>query len=1072
MSLTYYLKKRTTAKESEILKDLPSSIRRELVRRIYREDLERVKFLHSVDSSFVVDIIVDSRPFRAYPGEILFNEGDLCKDFVFVKSGLVEMSIHVPIAGVGLEGNGGVQRPVGCVLEGGFFGDTEWHYRCTCVATYLARNHCYMLLISQQCIEQAIKRNATTSQALKDSIKTRAQNLMYTIEQVRMHTSEVAALRKAYTSMGTAVSTPHPDEGFLSFNYELAHYVWMDGKVVKLGHRRIALDHFVEEAMENNPTLNQQQPQQKLQASKNHSIESNMSKVRCLMLVDNKAKVVERNVSELRRHYYLILPWDKGKIAWDLVISLITFACMLIIPPAIVFTQDGLSRSVAFDIVVNIFFLVDIVLTFFTSTLNVEYEAVVISHQMIAKQYVFSIGFYIDVVSALPLGIILAALRNPQTHGSSGGTTASYVLRSIRILKLARLLRMFRLSQHISKLEDMTGISPLTLSLIKTVLKTFIIAHWMACLWWGLTSIVSRSPWFTEYGPDNPKAMVYGRLQGELASAQYLASLYYIFATLTTTGYGDIRPNNTPERVITIILAFIGVIAFSYTVAGISNAFNTFVSTDTVLKEKISQVRNYLHEKQCPLDLKLQILNQYERKLREVSYEDIRDILKQLPQMVSTNILQMIYRQKMAQIPLFSYVRNASIQVYLFQCMTPLICEEGYHLYRQGKVVRELFFLIEGGAVAYRKRRGPAPWTRRYNQQMLNNDLELHVNHNNSHAGDTHSNNITQREPNRLLLPNRSTYAALRSNNHDVDDDGIMSNHLSESRQDSGNRVAFTMIEEEQAKEPCGTISHREQRSLSVLSDVTLDDKTPVKAHSRTITNSLGKGKSSQDIVNEVKDNQSPAHDLHATNARSRVMSRARSDGSRAVSDNDDDNEEDDLSSGYFDEWRPSSTRVTPALSVAYNIYQPLRIGTKAGGVHTNTKALSPPVAHAAMTQSMPEMESPMIKQIRTLTNNIHATHKISHTTSTYQPDRVLQYDDVMRQFRSGNVGGQVVGTGEARVSLGLLSPLQLLGAAVHSHDSSSVNGRDHDKQQPEGDINIDSFKKGTSSSTTLVCIF
>lgn len=746
------------------------------MRRFYRSDLDRVRFLHSMDASFVVDIVMDLRPFRALPGDVIYREGDLCHDIIFLKAGLIEMSIRVLLP-PDIDGEApDPHRSVGCVLEGGFFGDTEWRHSSTCVASYTARNNCYLLMISHDCMERAIQRNPATAKAMKSMIDTRAQNLLFTIEQAQAAVyeesakarREAAAAREIVVISGEAsiirtptvaepsdavkgttptpmVSSPRKNmrrtssvnadsiaqansavtattdsKSFISFLpasaiisvsqtkkniirddedhdagdvdnvdpnrvMKRADYVWMDGRVIEMD---TATDAGVPSYQEH----------------RDENTKHKQFKVRCLVrkvdpitgLKVNDSEVVELPLADVKKRF-IIMPRHRWKMAWDLLIAIFVLLVMMIIPAELAFSVDDDRSSVEFDVVVNVLFIIDLVLTFFSVYYSNSHEAYVISRTLIAQHYVTSFWFYIDVISSIPLGIIIYA-----AGPSAKSRVASFALSLVRVLKLFRMLRMFKLNQNTQHMEDLLGVSPLVLSLIKTLVKTYMIAHWMACIWWGATTVISNTPWYTNYGPDG---MIYGRLAGEKARAQYLVSLYYIFTTLTTVGYGDVRPTNLQERILGIFLAFLGVIAFTYTIAGISNAINTFISNDDEYKGKIAEVKAYLNEKRCPGHLQQQVLNQYQRRLTELSNVGIHDTLQCLPQMISARILASIYASKMQKIALFTYLprKHDSIRVHIFQLLTPLICEEGYHLYREGRQVRELHFFVEGAGVVYRR---------------------------------------------------------------------------------------------------------------------------------------------------------------------------------------------------------------------------------------------------------------------------------------------------------------------------------------------------------------------------------
>jgi len=52
---------------------------------------------------------------------------------------------------------------------------------------------------------------------------------------------------------------------------------------------------------------------------------------------------------------------------------------------------------------------------------------------------------------------------------------------------------------------------------------------------------------------------------------QYTASVYWAFTTITTVGYGDIKPTNDYEKLYSIIIMVIGAALFSFIVGNVSN---------------------------------------------------------------------------------------------------------------------------------------------------------------------------------------------------------------------------------------------------------------------------------------------------------------------------------------------------------------------------------------------------------------------------------------------------------------------------------------------------------------------
>ena len=67
---------------------------------------------------------------------------------------------------------------------------------------------------------------------------------------------------------------------------------------------------------------------------------------------------------------------------------------------------------------------------------------------------------------------------------------------------------------------------------------------------------------------------------------------YFVVVTLTTVGYGDVTPQTFQEKIITIILIFIGIFIFSTITAGISSYL-----TDRILEDDEENIKTEINEK-------------------------------------------------------------------------------------------------------------------------------------------------------------------------------------------------------------------------------------------------------------------------------------------------------------------------------------------------------------------------------------------------------------------------------------------------------------------------------------------
>ncbi|KAM7256506.1 hypothetical protein ACFE04_012247 [Oxalis oulophora] len=335
--------------------------------------------------------------------------------------------------------------------------------------------------------------------------------------------------------------------------------------------------------------------------------------------------------AELQR--YIISPYNPRYRFWEIWLVILVIYSAWICPFEFAFLAEKKDALLIIDNIVNGFFAIDIILTFFVAYLDNQSYLLVDDPKKIALRYMTS-WFIFDVCSTVPLQSITLLSAH---HGSELG---------FRFLNMLRLWRLRRVSSLFARLEKDIRFNYFWIRCTKLISVTLFAVHCAGCFNY-LIADTYPDPQRTWIGAVNPN------FKEESLWNRYVTAMYWSITTLTTTGYGDLHANNTREMLFDIfyMLFILGLTA--YLIGNMTNLVVQGTSRTRHFRDMIRAASEFSSRNQLPPHIHDQML----------SHMCLTFKTEELKQQEALNGLPKAIRSSIAHFLFFPIVQNA----YLFQ---------------------------------------------------------------------------------------------------------------------------------------------------------------------------------------------------------------------------------------------------------------------------------------------------------------------------------------------------------------------------------------------------------------------
>ncbi|BAT76402.1 Potassium channel [Vigna angularis] len=338
---------------------------------------------------------------------------------------------------------------------------------------------------------------------------------------------------------------------------------------------------------------------------------------------------------KLRR--FILSPYGRRYRIWETFLIILVFYTAWVSPFEFGFLKKPEPPLSISDNIVNGFFFVDIVLTFFVAYIDKTTYLIVDDRKQIAWKYART-WLAFDVVSIIPSELIQKLSPSP--------------LQSYGLFNMLRLWRLRRVSALFSRLEKDRNYNYFWVRCAKLISVTLFAVHCAGCFYY-LIAARYHDPKKTWIG-----STMDNFLEHSLWS-RYVMSIYWSITTLTTVGYGDLHPVNSREMTFDIFYMLFNLGLTAYLIGNMTNLVVHGTSRTRKFRDTIQAASNFAQRNQLPHRLQDQMLAHLCLKYRTDS-EGLQqqETLDSLPKAIRSSISHYLFNSLIDKVYLFKEVSN------------------------------------------------------------------------------------------------------------------------------------------------------------------------------------------------------------------------------------------------------------------------------------------------------------------------------------------------------------------------------------------------------------------------------
>ncbi|XP_076169153.1 potassium/sodium hyperpolarization-activated cyclic nucleotide-gated channel 4 [Ptiloglossa arizonensis] len=386
---------------------------------------------------------------------------------------------------------------------------------------------------------------------------------------------------------------------------------------------------------------------------------------------------------EISRHLalypYMIHPFSSFRIVWESLMTIFTFVGLLVIPVSITFYFENYDNWYMINDTMNIVFLCDIVIWFFTGYYDYRTKVIVLNPRIVALKYLKNY-FVIDFVSVIPIGFVNLIIPNSTWYCTT--------------LNMMKILRIRNIIVYSRRLQNVYRMSFQLYKIVETFAITIVCVHWAGCLEYYVPMSVAYLGTLS-----NDSWIRSGYFRNKTTrTKRYLVCLNRATTALVSSvHYLDMK---TPEDIIlNLILTIVGFFGFLYLLSQFTYLLTTFDITIKYHLKIIQQLKEYMRYKELPRWLQRRLLTFYHYRNKK-GFERNKKIIAEVSPCLREKLILHNYRALINSVELFKHLPE-TVVAQLVGTLRSEIFTIGDKVIEAGTRGDSLYFIVSGTLAVY-----------------------------------------------------------------------------------------------------------------------------------------------------------------------------------------------------------------------------------------------------------------------------------------------------------------------------------------------------------------------------------